>query len=173
MTKFDVLNVIRFWVNKVINTEAGKNWQVIFSNQNSPRPQVPYFVIQDPMISNNIIGRGNWSKWNYTNESQDEGVVTYSNTYEAIVQLNVIGDDGDIFRLLDNSLNRQDIKSDLNSNNVSIIRTEMELPEVNITGEYIEKRAIKDIVVVWNDQGTYDPSYIKTVEIEENYTKQE
>lgn len=173
MTKRDVLNVIRDWVNTIVNTEAGKNWKIIFSNQNSPRPTLPYFVIQDPMISNNIVGRGNWSNWNYTDESQDQGEVTYSITYEATIQLGVVGEDGDIFRLLDNSLNRQDIKSFFQVSNVSILRTESEIPEINITGDYIEKRAIKDIIVAWNDQGVYDPSYIKTIELEENYIKQE
>lgn len=171
MTKSDVLEVIRVWVDRVLNTENSLGYTVIFGNQNAPRPTLPYFVVQNPMIVNQKVGRGNWGSWEFTNEVADEGEVNYSIHYESTIQLEEIGGDGDTFRLLGNSINREDIKDYFRSENVSILRFEGESSNVDITEDDIEKRAIIDIIVHWTDQNSYDPSYIGEAEIEGTYIK--
>jgi len=169
MTEDNVIQVIYNWVNTILNTENSLGWTIILANQNAARPVVPYFVIQDPFISNSQQGRGNWQKWEFEDEVEDIGQVNYTIQNEATIQLETVGTNGKEFKLLTNSLNRQDIKDYFRDNNVTVLRTENTVPAVNITEDYIEKRATKDIVVLWTDSGNYDPSYIGTVDTSGSY----
>lgn len=171
MTKKDVLKVIKTWIDNIINVENNLNYNIIFGNQNAPRPPVPYIVVQNPIITDQKMGRGNWQKWKFTDEPQDEGQVDYTILYEASIQLEEVGNDGNSFRLLSNSINRQDVLDYFSQSKVSILRLESDISNVDITGSKIEKRVIKDIMIAWVDEDNYDPSYINNVDVTGEYIK--
>lgn len=169
MTTNELNSFLYTWINKILNTENNLGYEIIFSNRNAPNPSLPYFVIHDPPVSNQDLGRGNWGKWEFTNEPQDEGEVCYTKQYEASISLEEVGGSGDVMKLLLNSLNRQDIKDLFSSNKVGFLRNEPINPATDITEDLITRRAIMDIFVSIVDEGSYDPGYIDTVDYDGTY----
>ena len=169
MTLTEMYGYIYTWINTELNTNLSLSIPIIYSNQNAPRPDVPYFLIHRPPVSTIDQGTGNTEGWNFTDEEEDEGEVHLVKQYESAIRLEEIGGDGNTLLYLNDSLMRQDIKSLFRASKLSILRNENINPSTDITENYIEKRAMMDIFVFWQTENDYDPSYIGTVEFEGTY----
>lgn len=164
MTIDDVYTFLYGWINQVLNTEMALAIPIIESNQNAPRPAVPYFVIHKPPISNIDLGLGDRGLWEFTDEPEDEGEVCSSKNWQASISLEEIGGSGTTMQYLVDSLIREDILDLFRNAKISLSRNEAITPTTDVTQNFIEKRAIMDVFMLYVSTITYDPGYVGTAE---------
>lgn len=165
MTTNEIALFFYNWINQVLVINGGEtNLTIIKSNQNANRPDLPFISIGHPFALQKIGRTGNQS-------SPDiNGDVILDTHYEATITLNEIGGLGDRLKTLLNSLIRPDIIDLFSENNISILRYETITPDIELTQNIYEKRAIVDLFVLFTDRFTYNANYIETVETTGTYT---
>lgn len=164
MTINEIEKFLYDWINLILNTEQSFGIEIIRGNRNAPRPDLPYIVIHDPPITNRKTSRGNWES-----TTDEFGNLSWAIYYETSISIEEVGGNGESFKFLLNSINRQDIKDLWTQNNISLLRNENILNISDITENYVERRTIMDIFVLHFDEGTYQPGFFETVEYEGTY----
>lgn len=164
MTIDSMFVFIRSWMDQILNTELSLNIPIIFGSENAPRPALPYIVIHDPPISNVDVGRGNWCKWNFTNQPVDEGQIDYTKQYEATISVEHIGGSGQVFNYLRDSIGRYDIKELWRTNYISYMRDEPANDISEIAESFVERRVGITMFVSYISSNNYDPGYIGSVD---------
>ncbi len=162
------------WIRKVLVIEEGNNISVMQSNQNIPRRKLPYIVVHNPPISNNLSSSGNWD-----NRTDVDGNMEYVIKYEAMIRIEEVGSNGGLLNILLEYQNRQDIKDFWRANNISFLRNEAITDVSDIIENSTEKRAIMDIAIIYTNttvdengdtiKRSYNPGYIETVDLEGTY----
>ena len=174
MTTTEIFNIIKGWIILVLGSSYSTI--IIRGELSTPKPAKKYFVIHQP-ISPVMYASGNYSKGRKVIEHEGEpeeeihGYVDYVNHWQATVSLEEVGftDNGDKLRELINSLRRRDILSYFRNSKVSILRTENITPIPQLSENIWELRSNVDLIILFPDEGTYEPGIIETVEFEGTY----
>ena len=160
MTTSEIFVVIKTWINTVL----GSHYEVIRGEQASPRPKKEYLVMHQPMAVQEYAS-GNFGS------ADDEGNIDYVMHWRGTISIEEVGfeDNGDKLRTLLNSLKQQDIKDYFRESKVTILRNEGINPIPQLTENIWELRSNMDLIILFPDEGTYQPGYIETVEINTTY----
>lgn len=174
MTTTQIYTVLITWMKNVL----GSSILVTRGQQSSPKPAKEFFVIHQPMaLVEYSTGNESMAYEEIENEGQPDeiihGYVDYVRHWQATITIEEVGyeDNGDKLRQLLNSLRNQDIKSYFRSSDVSILRHEGITPIPQIAENIWELRSSLDLIIIFPDEGTYEPGYIETIEFEGTYNK--
>jgi len=180
MTTTQIYTILLTWIRNVLEPSLGiddtPTIPIIRGEQSAPKPKKEYIVIHQPMTVQEYAS-GNESKARKVIDdegTEDEvihGYIDFAKHYQATISLEEVGftDNGDNLRTLKNSLRMQDIKDYFRSSKVSILRTETITPIPQIIENIWELRSTMDLIILFPDEGTYDPGFIETVEFEGVY----
>ena len=160
MTTNEIYTVLITWMKNILGSII-----IMKGEQNAPKPAANYFVIHQPM-SLIEYSSGNYSK------ADNTGTVSYTNHWQATITLEEIGYpgiNGDKLRILLNSLRLQDTKDYFKASKISILRNEGIIPIPQLSENIWELRSTLDLIVLFPDEGTYQPGFIETVEFEGTY----
>lgn len=162
MTDTALLELLRSWIDTVLNTNYGLNRPVIFGEQNAPAPAKPYIVIHRPLATTKQ-GRES-TLLNPTNYDIQRVI----NNYEAVVSITSVGNQTDDIRYILDSIGTQETKDYFYDNDISFMRQEtiQSVPDLS-AGEW-ELNTVVDIVIMYPHTTTEDTGYIDTVETENN-----
>ena len=116
----------------------------IRTNENGPRPSIPYIAIQNPPISDMETGEGNYS------DPDGAGVVNYAIGYELNTNIIEVGAEGQHLQLLLSKKNNQEELDHFKSNNVSMLTNGIitGIPAATDT-TYIEKRNMLNATFIY------------------------
>lgn len=148
----------------VISTETGLT--TIFAQQNAPRPDLPYCVIN--ILSNVKIGLRDEQR-----EINDLNEATYCGTREATVEVQFFGDDAfQNAQLLQAAFSKQGVLETFRDADMAIVDDGDVTDITTSLDSQFEVRAILDpIIVRYLIETTVDVDTIETVEInEEEYS---
>jgi hypothetical protein len=175
MTTTEIYTVLKIWINQILNIDNNFESVIIRGEQSSPKPAKNYMVIHQPM-SLIEYASGNYSK------ADNTGTVVTTNHWQATISIEEVGyfDNGDKLRLILNSLRLQDTKDYFKTSKVSILRHEgiTPIPQLTeniwapipqLTENIWELRSNLDLIILFPDEGTFQPGFIETVEFEGTY----
>jgi len=180
MTTTQIYTILLTWIRNVLEPDLEQDETptipIIRGEQSAPKPKKEYMVIHQPM-SVNEYASGNDDKIRKVIDDEGtpqeviHGYLDYTKHYQATVSLEEIGfaDNGDNLRALKNSLRLQTIKDYFRSSKVSILRTETITPIPQVDENIWELRTTMDLIILFPDEGTYEPGYIETVEFTGEY----
>ena len=160
MTTSDVYEVIKAWINNILNTELEKDITIIRGEQNAPAPSDHYIILHQPLTVRKV-GSGNFDV-----STDDEGNQNYEMHYEGTLSVEEYGgiDNGDNLRILLDSLRRTDILNYFRASKVSILRNAGIQPIPQLLENNWELRSNMDLIILFPDEVTYQPGYFDTVE---------
>ena len=171
MTTTEIFTILKTWINTILNVEEDYSIPIIRGEQSAPKPAKEYIVIHQPM-SLREYATGNESKGRKVIDGDIiHGYIDYTRHWQATISIEEVGfeDNGDKLRSLINSLNRQDIKSYFRNSKISILRNEGITPIPSLSDNIWELRTDIDLIILFPDEGTYEPGIIESVEITTNY----
>ena len=160
MTTTQIMTILITWIKTVL----GSHYEVIRGETSAPRPKKEYLVIHQPMALQE------YSSGNFF-PADDEGNVEYKKHWQGTISIEEVGfqDNGDKLRTLLDSLRLQTTRDYFRSSKVSILREEGINPIPQLTENIWELRTNLDLIILFPDEGTYQPGYINTVKINTTY----
>lgn len=152
----EVENKIRDWIVLVLSSI-----QVIFANENAPRPSLPYItILVAPFIK---IGQANM-----IDETQGDRTVKYDEDFNVSIQY--FGDDWrDVLQQLKDSLQLEQYKDYFTAEDIAI-RDDTPISDISLQlDNTIEKRGLFELVCGFARHLTENVNYVSTVNISETY----
>ena len=133
---------------------------VIFSSNNAPRPAQPYFVIHDPPVSNTVI-----TPEQENQNTDNDGLLIFYSRWEAFITFEEVGGSGDLIINVLNWARTSKMINHLESNLVTLMRSETINAFLENDNEFIIKRAQCDVIFHYIRETVYETGIIESATI--------
>lgn len=157
----DIYTKLRNWVYHILITEEGLGLPIIQSRQNTPAPDGTYIVID------RFVGAGNIGRETKVYPPDDEGRTKIANDWEGNVEIWEIDGEGDLLRMLVNSLGRAEIQQTYFQAEGIVTRGVIGVTNIpRLDDDFWTEQAMFEMRIGFADVTTEQSGWIETV----NYT---